>query len=57
MKKIHTWDSRCVAPQALFMVVIVEQKKKNRAQDMYTSRAPSLPNPDHVGGGVGGNGR
>ena len=38
------------------MVVIVEQKKKNRARDVYASRAPSLPNPDHVGGGGGGGG-
>ena len=32
-------------------------KKKNRARDVYTSRAPSLPNPDHVGGGGGGHSR
>ena len=31
-------------------------KKKNRARDVYASRAPSLPNPDHVGGGGGGHG-
>ena len=48
-----TQDVSCLKPHSWSSLW---SKKKNRAQDMYTFRAPSLSNPDHVGGGGGGHG-